>query len=336
MSQRQVPPALLVAGTVAALACADGAGPPSGPDLLTVVAHQGTDQVAIGHTAVAVAPAVRITDAKGPREGVQVEFTVLRGGGQVTEHVASTDADGIARVGSWQLGPSGAAQQLNARVGLANTSIIFEAEAITGPYHRLEPIFEPRYSEDYDLEADVFPPIRVIATDVGGNPVAGVPVTWQVVQGSGTLTGSDLVTGVNGIASGGTWRLGTVAGPYRVEVTPGVPGSLSPGFSVRTRPGPATTIEALTPVQLVAAPGTNVMTPPRIRVRDHYGNLVKDRQAIFTVVEGGGSVDNTHQILDANGTAGVMRWTLGPTPGAHRLTVRVDQVTATFTATANP
>jgi len=317
-------------------ACAEGGGPPTAPVVLTVVAHAGSDQVAIGHTAVAVAPAVRINDANGPREGVQVEFTILRGGGHVTEHVASTDADGIARVGSWQLGPPGAAQQLNARVGLANTSIIFEAEAITGPYYRLETIFEPRHFEDYDLEAEVFPPIRAIATDVGGNPVAGVPVTWEVVQGSGTLTGSDLVTGVNGIASGGTWRLGTVAGPYRVEVTPGVPGSLSPGFSVRTRPGPAATIEALTPVQLVAAPGTNVMTPPRIRVRDQYGNLVRDRQAIFTVTEGGGSVDNTHQILDANGTAGVMRWTLGPLPGTHRVRVQVDQVFTEFTATTGP
>jgi len=317
-------------------ACAEGSGPPTGPDLLTVAAHQGTDQVAIGNTTVATAPAVRVTGANGPRAGVQVEFTILEGGGQLTDHLVSTDADGVAQVGSWKLGRPGTDQVLSARVGLLNTSVVFEAEAITGPFYRLETIYSPLYSEEYDLGEEVLPPVRAIATDIGGNPVAGIPVRWEVVAGDGTLTDSDVATGMNGIARGGTWRLGTVAGLHRVEVTPGIPGSLSPGFAVTARPGPAATIEALTPVQLVAAPGTSVMQPPRIRVRDQYGNLVKNRQAIFTVVEGGGSVDNTHQILDASGTAGVTRWTLGPNPGTHRLTVRVDQVTATFTATANP
>jgi adhesin/invasin len=311
-------------------------GPPTGPSTLTVVAHAGADQVAIGNTAVAVAPAVRITDANGPREGVQVEFTILEGGGVITGHLVSTDADGVARVGSWTLGDPGVTQLLNARVGLARTSLIFDAEAITGPYHWFEPEYTPLHDQEYELGVEVSPPIRVIATDRGGNPVAGVPVTWMIDPGQGTLSGFETVTDASGIARGGSWRLTTRAGLHRVEVRPDVAGSLTRSFVVRTRPGPAAVIEPITPAHIVAAPGSNVSAPPRIRVRDQYGNLVSARQAIFEVTEGGGSVDNTHQILAADGTAGVMRWTLGPNPGTHRLTVRVDQATATFTATTGP
>jgi hypothetical protein len=48
----------------------------------------------------------------------------------------------------------------------------------------------------------------VTVTDAQGNPVAGVPVTFQVSQGDGQITGATQSTGFDGRAQVGSWRLG--------------------------------------------------------------------------------------------------------------------------------
>jgi len=326
--------ALVLIGLLAA--CAEGAGPPTGPDLLTVTAHAGADQEAIGNTTVPTPPAVRVTEDGAPRTGVMIEFTVLEGGGQVTEHLVPTDADGVARVGSWRLGAPGTEQLLSAHVRLTNQSVEFAAQAITGPFYQLEGRSGLPFDTAVPVGAELISRLAVTSVDRGGNPVPGVPVVWTTDPGSGVLQDADLVTGPDGIARARSWRLSTTSGRQAVSVRAvAAPSHLVLRYSVMAVPGPAASIERLTPEHLVASPGANVPEPPRVRVRDAYGNLVYTRQAIFTVTEGGGSVDNTHQILDANGTAGVMRWTLGPIPGTHRVRVQVDQVFTEFTATTN-
>src|SRR5206468_11008304 len=63
----------------------------------------GDTQSAPAGTAVAVNPAVRITDAAGnPVTGVAVTFAASRGG-SVTGANQTTGTDGIATVGSWTL-----------------------------------------------------------------------------------------------------------------------------------------------------------------------------------------------------------------------------------------
>jgi len=46
-------------------------------------------------------------------------------------------------------------------------------------------------------------------TDQNGHPVAGVTVTFSVTAGRGTVTGATQVTDANGIATVGSWTLGT-------------------------------------------------------------------------------------------------------------------------------
>ena len=53
-------------------------------------------------------------------------------------------------------------------------------------------------------------PYAVLIVDTNANPVAGVPVTWTVTGGGGSVTSSS-VTGSDGIATA-TRILGTVAG----------------------------------------------------------------------------------------------------------------------------
>jgi hypothetical protein len=51
----------------------------------------------------------------------------------------------------------------------------------------------------------------VLVRDLGGNPLAGVPVTFAVAGGGGYVTGATATTNGSGIATVGSWVLGTPA-----------------------------------------------------------------------------------------------------------------------------
>ncbi|MBK8004308.1 MAG: Ig-like domain-containing protein [Gemmatimonadetes bacterium] len=65
-----------------------------------------------------------------------------------------------------------------------------------------------------------------LVTDQFGNPVAGVPVTFAVTGGGGSVTGGNAVTGANGIASVTAWTLGTSTGANTLQASaPNLSGS---------------------------------------------------------------------------------------------------------------
>ncbi len=85
------------------------------PTAVTKVA--GDLQTAAAGTAVAVAPQVKVTDAFGsPVASVAVTFAVASGGGSITGGSATTDASGLASVGTWTLGATAGANTLTATV----------------------------------------------------------------------------------------------------------------------------------------------------------------------------------------------------------------------------
>ncbi|MHC4611571.1 MAG: Ig-like domain-containing protein, partial [Planctomycetota bacterium] len=91
-------------------------GNPDVPTTLNV--FDGDGQQALVGNAVANVPAVQVRDQYGNGvPGVEVTFVVTVGGGSLTDPVDTTDVAGIARVGSWTLGSSGA----NAMTGTATT-----------------------------------------------------------------------------------------------------------------------------------------------------------------------------------------------------------------------
>jgi hypothetical protein len=81
---------------------------------------------------VPIPPAVRIEDQiNRPHAGVVVHFTVISGGGAVSDTVVLSDAQGVARVGSWTLGPLPAVNALTASViGGGNSPITFYATGV--------------------------------------------------------------------------------------------------------------------------------------------------------------------------------------------------------------
>jgi adhesin/invasin len=174
----------------------------------------------------------------------------------------------------------------------------------------------------------------VILKDVNGNPVAGVTVNFVVVAGEGVLTAANAVSNSSGIATVGTWTVGTTAGIQKVQAS--VPAIPTPVVF-------AATVTHTTPASIAlhlgngqSAPGGDpVAVPPSVFVADQYGNGVDSFPVTFVVATGGGSVAGASVISAANGIATVGSWTLGAVAGSNTLTVTSAGLTGspvTFTA----
>lgn len=80
-----------------------------------IAVNDGNGQSANAGTALGTAPSVKVTDGAGnPVAGVSVTFIPATGGGSVTGGVQNTDALGVARVGSWTMGPTSGSNTLTA------------------------------------------------------------------------------------------------------------------------------------------------------------------------------------------------------------------------------
>jgi glucose/arabinose dehydrogenase len=174
-------------------------------------AATGNNQSAVTGTNVPVRPAVRVTDRAGRGvANMTVIFEVVTGGGSVTGANQMTNADGVATVGGWTLGPAGP-QQLNARtLGLPVVTFAATSMAPQGTA-QLEAV-----ANSNDQSANIGLPVAVapavLVRNPSGSPQAGVTVTFAVASGSGSVQNGTATSGSNGIASAGAWTLGTTAG----------------------------------------------------------------------------------------------------------------------------
>ncbi|MEO8580896.1 MAG: Ig-like domain-containing protein [Gemmatimonadales bacterium] len=92
----------------------------SGPDskAAAIAAYSSTTLTAAPGAAVIEPPSVLVSDASGaPLAGAHVTFVVTGGGGTLSGGSATTDASGIATVGSWTLGANPGTNTLVARIG---------------------------------------------------------------------------------------------------------------------------------------------------------------------------------------------------------------------------
>ena len=97
-----------------------GGGDASGPGRqpASITANSSTTVTAPAGAQVTELPSVLVSDASGrPLAGAPVTFTVTGGCGTVTGGSATTDASGIATVGSWTLGSASGANTLSAVTG---------------------------------------------------------------------------------------------------------------------------------------------------------------------------------------------------------------------------
>ena len=180
----------------------------------------------------------------------------------------------------------------------------------------------------------VTPLPAVIVTDGGGNPVSGVAVTFAVAAGNGSITGGAAITGVNGVATVGSWTRDVVAGADTLTATAaGLAGS-PVRFTTLAVAGPAASIIPNSLASQSATVGTAVGAPPSVLVRDANSNPVAAVNVTFAVTGGGGTLGAPLVVpTNASGIATVASWTLGNAAGTGNNTVTA---TGAGTLTGNP
>jgi hypothetical protein len=290
----------------------------------------GDGQTATVATAVATPPAVRVSDGQDkPESGVRVVFQITAGGGTLTAASPMTDSSGIAAVGAWILGTASRTDTLTATVtGLA--PVTFTATGTAGPAAALA-----RQAGDNTRDAvgsPVAPAPAVLVSDAFGNPVAGASVTFAVASGGGSVTGGSATSAGNGIATVGSWTLGTVPGTNTLAAT--ATGMPPVTFTATGAAGPAATITAQAGDGQTANINSSVAVLPAALVRDAFNNPVRGAAVTFLVTSGGGSVQGATPTTDTRGIATAGAWALGPAAGINTLTATVTGLPpVTFTAT---
>lgn len=305
---------------------------------LTIVA--GDAQSATAGSPVATPPAVKVTDAfSNPVPGFAITFAVASGGGAIAGASATTNASGIATVGSWTLGTVAGPNTLTASgVGLTPASVTFTAAGGAGAASTVTALAGNNQTATAGGPVAVAPSVKV--TDANGNPVSGFTVAFAPSPGSGSVTGGTVATNASGVAAVGGWVLGVTPGAQSLIATAGALGGNPITFAATAvAPVPAKIILLAGDGQS-ADIGSAVATPPAVRILDAANIPVPGFTVTFTVTGGGGSMnggDATSTVTtNSNGVASVGSWTVGTTPGTNTITATASGLQGspvTFTAT---
>lgn len=175
------------------------------------------------------------------------------------------------------------------------------------------------------------PAPSVIVKNNAGHPVQGVPVTFSVTSGGGSITGATVQTDKDGIARVGSWTYGTLVGSNQLTAKAGPATPVV--FNVTTTAGAAAQATKINDGQS-AEIGKQLPQPVAVVAKDAYGNVVAGVSVSFK--PSAGSVSPTTAQTDANGRAQTV-WTMGTTPGAEALDAVIANLPAVaFAATATP
>ncbi|MBA2293049.1 MAG: hypothetical protein H0W15_11415 [Gemmatimonadales bacterium] len=296
---------LAAALAIAVAACGgDGSNQPGPPASLEVVA--GSGQSAVVTNFVSIAPSVRVRDANGNAlSGIVVRYSVQSGGGTVTGDSARTDVNGVAPSGSWRLGGTLGAQTL--RAAAQGASVTITATATSGPPAVVVPV-SPQSSAAL-VAASVTPVPSVEIRDGFGNALAGVPVTFTVTLGGGTVTGGSATTDGGGRAAVGSWTLGSAAGLNRIIARAGGASLIFEAQALGAAPVAAS---AESPTAQNGFLRYMVPKLPRIKLVDGFGNPSPGIPVTFAIVGGGDAVlTGTNTVTDAVGIATPSDWRMG-------------------------
>ena len=242
--------------------------PPGPPASITKIS--GDNQTGIAGTAAAESLVVQVRDGNGlALSGVNVSWSVLGGGGSVSPAASLTDAAGLAR-SRWTLGSTAGGNTV--RASAAGFHALFTGTGVAGAPSTLARQAGNNQAAPVSSPVPIDP--SVIVTDAGGNPVAGVAVAFAVTGGGGSIANAQALTDGQGIASGGAWTLGPIAGANSLTATAaglsGSPAVFSATGSVLPPGPPAAIIKVSGDAQTVVA-GAIAPESLVVQVRDANG-----------------------------------------------------------------
>jgi len=166
---------------------------------------------------------VRVIDSTGaPIAGQIVNFRVVSGGGGTFAGAAISDAQGRAAE-RWTLGTAATdSQRIEARAvdpssGSPLVFATFRANAVPGTVASVARLSPDSQVAIAGNPVPVSPAVRT--RDKYGNPASGVPVSFRVTGGGGSISDSLVLSDSTGLARIAQWKLGPAAGANTVSAT---------------------------------------------------------------------------------------------------------------------
>lgn len=203
-----------------------------------------------------------------------VTFAVISGNGTLGSTSVRTDATGKAQT-TWTLGSTVGVQKATATAGTL-APVSFTALATVGAATTLTKTAGDNQSATIGTNVAIAPSVK--AVDSFGNPVSGMTVTFAVTAGGGLVTGATATTGADGIATAGSWKLGTSIGANTLVAT--ASGGLSATFNATATVGAAATI-ALTP-NTISDQFIGQTVQLSAKVMDASGNVIPNAVVAYT------------------------------------------------------
>jgi adhesin/invasin len=180
-------------------------------------------------------------DAGDALSDIAVTFTPGANSGNVATTTVNTGANGMATLVCWTLGPVVGEQTLVAAASPTAT-FTFTATATPERVGRLEKFAGDAQTALVGQPVTTAPSVKVL--DVYGNAVPGVPVTFTVYNGLGTVTGGNAVSNAAGIATVGSWTLGPFAGTQTLRASAPTTSASDVDFTATATTGLAAAINA--------------------------------------------------------------------------------------------
>jgi protocatechuate 3,4-dioxygenase beta subunit len=292
----------------------------------TIAANSSTSLSGTVGSPVTPLPSVKVTDGSGNGvSGVSVTFAVTNGGGSVSDATQTTNASGIATVGSWTLGTSAGSgnNELTATAsGLSGSPVTFTASASAGSAGKLGFITQPAASGTSGQPLSQQPVLQLF--DADDNPVSsgGITVTASIASGpGGSLSGASVNTTSNGRATFGNLTISGPAGTYALAFSaPSITGISSNDIVIAA--GGSTKLGIVSQPSATAQSGVAFDQQPVVRLEDASGNPVAQAGVNVTVSvnESGAALGGDFtKTTDANGEATFTDLKLTGTPGSYSL-----------------
>ena len=335
--------ALLALATIVACGGDTASAPEIGPPAKMEVVSGDSQHGVVGDE-LAQPVAVRVVDASGrPLRAVAVEFHVIAGGGKVASGTVSTDANGVAE-DRWTLGTDAGVDQavqasVRDAVGQPIVLATFHASAAPEEPATLALATPPSTMVRSGAAFADQPAVRLLDQYGNAVPKAGVAIAATIATGGDgvTLVGeSSVTTGADGVA---TFHDLGLAGPAgRPQLTFAADGLTSTApVAIDLVAGAPVSLAADGPVSFTGTAGTDLTTPPRVKIRDAQGNGVAGMTVLFATTATQGTVAPSSAVTTSDGVAALTRWTLPAKAGTYTIVATSPSLagsSVTFSATA--
>ncbi len=226
-------------------------------------------------------------------------------------------------------GPRTGSGTFIAKIGNTHASLPFQFTVTAGPAASAQII--QGNNQTASAGQRFYLALLVHVTDSGGNTIAGVPVTWQVVT-AGAVTLSNVIGTTDSDGNASALAIaGGIGGVAQVQATAG---TASATFNL-TVTIPSAGLQKVSGDQQTTVINTAFTSPLTVEVVDSSGNGLAGAQVNFQVASGTATVGSLTAITDSTGRASTTV-TAGATPGTITVSATSATFSVTFTLTARP